>query len=39
MRIFSGSASGRKLFSPPGTNRPTTDRVREALFNSLDNLL
>lgn len=39
MRIVSGSARGRKLFSPPGTTRPTTDRVREALFNSLDNLL
>ncbi len=39
MRIVSGRTRGRKLFSPPGTTRPTTDRVREALFNSLDNLL
>ena len=35
MRIISGSAKGRKLFSPPsGSNaiRPTSDRAREALF-------
>ena len=33
MRIIAGSARGRKLFSPEGTDvRPTTDRVKEALF-------
>ncbi len=35
MRIISGSARGRKLFSPPGQGlgiRPTSDRAREALF-------
>jgi 16S rRNA (guanine966-N2)-methyltransferase len=36
-RIISGSAGGRRLQTPsgPGT-RPTTDRVREALFSSLE---
>lgn len=36
MRIISGSAKGRKLFSPRNqsrTIRPTTDRARESLFN------
>ena len=36
MRIISGSAKGRKLFSPASgsrTIRPTSDRAREALFN------
>jgi len=36
LRIISGSARGRKLFSPPGQSlviRPTSDRAREALFN------
>jgi 16S rRNA (guanine966-N2)-methyltransferase len=38
VRIISGSARGRRLFSPgqtnrPATIRPTSDRVREALFN------
>ena len=35
MRIISGSARGRRLFSPPGRSlsiRPTADRAREALF-------
>lgn len=36
MRVITGSAKGRKLKSPPGmTTRPTTDRVKEALFNIL----
>lgn len=35
MRIIGGSARGRKLKSPPGTVRPTSDRVREALFSIL----
>jgi len=34
MRIISGTARGRKLKEPDGLNiRPTTDRVKEALFN------
>lgn len=34
MRIISGSAGGMKLFAPAGLNtRPTTDRVRESVFN------
>ncbi len=35
MRIISGSARGRRLFTPPERDkqiRPTTDRAREALF-------
>lgn len=36
MRIISGYASGRRLFSPGNDSiRPTTDRVREALFSIL----
>ena len=36
MRIVAGLAKGRRLASPgPGT-RPTSDRVREALFSSLE---
>ncbi|ABO50602.1 putative methyltransferase [Desulforamulus reducens MI-1] len=36
MRIIAGTARGRKLKSPKGmTTRPTSDRVREALFNIL----
>lgn len=35
-RIISGTYGGRRLQSPPGDGtRPTTDRVREALFSSL----
>lgn len=34
MRVISGSAGGRKLKQPPGMSvRPTTDRVKEAIFN------
>ena len=37
MRVVAGELGGRKLVAPDGlTTRPTTDRVREALFNSLD---
>jgi len=37
MRVVAGELGGRKLVAPEGlTTRPTTDRVREALFNSLD---
>jgi 16S rRNA (guanine966-N2)-methyltransferase len=36
MRIIAGELGGRKLIAPDGTStRPTTDRVREAIFNSL----
>ena len=36
-RIISGRAGGRRLKVPPGeTTRPTSDRVREALFSALD---
>ena len=39
MRIVAGTARGRRLVAPPGDAvRPTTDRVREALFNSLVSL-
>jgi 16S rRNA (guanine966-N2)-methyltransferase len=36
MRIIAGDAGGRRLAAPPAGTRPTTDRVREALFSSLD---
>lgn len=37
MRIVGGTYRGRTLVVPEGTNvRPTTDRVREALFNILE---
>lgn len=36
MRIVAGLAKGRRLAAPPGDDvRPTADRVREALFSSL----
>jgi 16S rRNA (guanine966-N2)-methyltransferase len=36
-RIIAGAARGRRLRTPPGAaTRPTADRVREALFSSLD---
>lgn len=34
-RIVAGVARGRRLAVPPRGTRPTTDRVREALFNVL----
>jgi len=35
-RIISGSRGGRRIAMPPGAGtRPTTDRVREALFSAL----
>jgi 16S rRNA (guanine(966)-N(2))-methyltransferase RsmD len=38
MRIIGGEAKGRKLIAPKGlTTRPTTDRVKEAVFNILGN--
>jgi 16S rRNA (guanine966-N2)-methyltransferase len=40
MRIVAGEFKGRRLVGPKGdTTRPTTDRVREALFSSLSSLL
>jgi 16S rRNA (guanine966-N2)-methyltransferase len=39
MRVVAGTAKGRKLVTPPGTDtRPTSDRVREAIFNALGSL-
>jgi 16S rRNA (guanine966-N2)-methyltransferase len=39
VRVVAGSARGRRISAPPGTEtRPTTDRVREAVFNALGSL-
>lgn len=39
-RIIAGSAGGRRIETPPGdATRPTSDRVREALFSSLESQL
>lgn len=38
-RIVAGTARGRRLAVPPHGTRPTSDRVREALFSSLDSEL
>lgn len=39
MRVVAGSAGGLRLQGPSGPNvRPTTDKVREAIFNSLNSL-
>ncbi len=39
MRVVAGTARGRRILAPPGTDtRPTTDRVREAVFNALGSL-
>ncbi|RZQ64741.1 16S rRNA (guanine(966)-N(2))-methyltransferase RsmD [Amycolatopsis suaedae] len=35
-RIVAGSAGGRRLRVPPRGTRPTSERVREALFNALE---
>ena len=33
MRVIAGALGGRRLKTPPGrTTRPTSDRVKEALF-------
>ncbi|MGI8760491.1 MAG: 16S rRNA (guanine(966)-N(2))-methyltransferase RsmD [Jatrophihabitantaceae bacterium] len=39
MRIVSGAAKGRRLAVPARGTRPTSDRAREALFNSLAGLI
>ncbi|MBV8235238.1 MAG: RsmD family RNA methyltransferase [Acidimicrobiia bacterium] len=39
MRVVAGLARGRKLQAPEGRHvRPTSDRVREAVFSSLDSM-
>lgn len=38
MRIVAGVARGRRLTVPPQGTRPTSDRVREALFSRLEHL-
>lgn len=39
MRVIAGELGGRKLVAPDGTTtRPTTDKVRQAVFNSLGSM-
>lgn len=38
-RIIAGSAGGRRIAVPAAGTRPTSDRVRESLFASLDSAL
>jgi 16S rRNA (guanine966-N2)-methyltransferase len=39
-RIVAGAAGGRRLAVPPGRGtRPTSDRTREALFSTVENLV
>jgi 16S rRNA (guanine966-N2)-methyltransferase len=38
-RIIAGSARGRRIAVPPSGVRPTSDRVREALFSSVESKL
>src|SRR5690348_13221449 len=39
MRVVAGTAGGRRLRAPKGTTiRPTSDRVRESIFNSLQSM-
>jgi 16S rRNA (guanine966-N2)-methyltransferase len=35
LRVIAGTAGGRRLVAPKGAARPTTDRLKEALFASL----
>ncbi len=35
LRVIAGTVGGRRLVAPKGTTRPTTDRLKEALFASL----
>ncbi len=37
-RIIAGDLGGRRIAVPPRGTRPTTDRVREALFSRLDHI-
>ncbi len=37
MRVVAGELGGRRLVAPPGNDtRPTSDKVRQAIFNALD---
>jgi len=37
VRVVAGELGGRRLVTPPGNDtRPTTDKVRQAVFNALD---
>lgn len=39
MRVVAGELRGRRIGAPPGgSTRPTTDKVREAVFNALGSL-
>ncbi|MGH3315252.1 MAG: 16S rRNA (guanine(966)-N(2))-methyltransferase RsmD [Nocardioidaceae bacterium] len=39
-RIIAGAAGGRRLSTPPGdSTRPTADRVREAVFSTLESAM
>jgi 16S rRNA (guanine966-N2)-methyltransferase len=38
MRVVAGELRGRRLIAPAGSTRPTTDKVREAVFNALASL-
>jgi 16S rRNA (guanine966-N2)-methyltransferase len=39
MRVVAGELRGRRIEAPPGNDtRPTTDKVREAVFNALGSL-
>lgn len=39
-RVVGGTAAGRRLEAPPGRGtRPTSDRAREGVFNTIDSLL
>ncbi|MCE7007803.1 16S rRNA (guanine(966)-N(2))-methyltransferase RsmD [Kibdelosporangium philippinense] len=38
-RIVAGTAGGRRLAVPPRGTRPTSDRVREALFSAVESML
>ena len=39
MRIIAGAARGRTLAVPPHGTRPTSDRVRESMFSTLQSML
>ena len=39
MRIVAGAARGRRLAAPAAGTRPTSDRVREALFSAIESRL
>lgn len=39
MRIISGSARGRKLEAPKSGTRPTSDRLKEAMFSTIESYL